>query len=128
MGNQIILSLFLCVLNEFHLRFVMFKNYRIPRDNLLNKVGDVNENGEYITQIKDPNKRHGASLGSLSVGRVNITVMVEAMGVKAITIALRYAAVRKQFGPNENTEIPLIEYQSHVNLHKNKQNFIFLTF
>lgn len=101
-------------LNGIDNGFVMFHNYRIPRINLLNKVGDVNEQGEYVTRIKDANKRHGASLASLSVGRVNITVMTEALGLKSVAIALRYAAVRRQFGPDESTELPILEYQSHV--------------
>lgn len=98
-------------------RFVVFDNYRIPRKYLLNRTGDVEKDGTYKTPYKDPNKRHGASLGALSFGRVSITTMCNAYLIKAITIALRYAAVRKQFGPNDNEEIPILEYQSHVNTH-----------
>lgn len=39
--------------------FIMFNNYRIPRDNLLNKNGDVTEDGRYVSPFKDPNKRFG---------------------------------------------------------------------
>lgn len=67
-----------------------------------------------MTPIKDPNKRHGAALGTLSGGRVNITCICEALGTKALTIAVRYAAVRKQFGPDSEEEIPILEYQTHV--------------
>lgn len=83
---------------------------------MLNKVSDVTEDGRYITAFKDPNKRYGAALGSLSAGRVNITVIVEAYGTKALTIALRYAGVRKQFGPNDEEEVPILEYQAHVSI------------
>ncbi|KAL3268862.1 hypothetical protein HHI36_007951 [Cryptolaemus montrouzieri] len=100
-------------LNGIDNGFAMFKNYRIPRENLLNKMGDVTESGEYVTPIKDPNKRHGASLGNLSSGRVNITNMAVGYGIKALTIAIRYAGVRKQFGPNEKEEVPILEYQTH---------------
>lgn len=81
---------------------------------MLNKVADVTEDGRYVTPIKDPKKRHGAALGSLSAGRVNISCMSESLGVKALTIAIRYAAVRKQFGPDGQEEVPILEYQSHV--------------
>lgn len=64
--------------------------------------------------MQDPNKRHGAALGFLSGGRVNIAVMAEAYGTKALTIAIRYAAVRRQFGPNDKEEVPILEYQAHV--------------
>lgn len=93
--------------------FLLFNNYEIPRENLLNKLGDVSEDGQYITPYKDPNKRHGAALGSLSGGRVYITGMCEAYTTHALTIAIRYAGIRKQFGPNELTEVPLLEYQTH---------------
>ncbi|XP_055600496.1 peroxisomal acyl-coenzyme A oxidase 3 isoform X2 [Uranotaenia lowii] len=93
--------------------FVMFKNYRIPRDNLLAKTGDVNEEGVFVSPYKDPSKRFGASLGALSGGRVNICGIANAYLTKAITIAVRYSASRKQFGPSDDSEeLPVLEYQS----------------
>lgn len=52
--------------------FVMFNEYHIPRENLLARTGDVNEEGKFVTPFKDKSKRLGASLGALSGGRVNI--------------------------------------------------------
>lgn len=40
----------------------MFDRYSIPRENLLNRTGDVTPDGHYTTPIKDPNKRFGRSL------------------------------------------------------------------
>lgn len=94
----------------------MFDRYEIPREYLLNKVGDVTEEGRYVTPYKDPSRRLVASLGSLSAGRVNISCLCETLGVKALTVAIRYAAVRKQFGPNEEEELPILEYQSLVRI------------
>lgn len=91
----------------------MFSNYKIPKDYLLSKTGDVSDSGEFVSQIKDPKKRMGKSLGALSGGRVNICEIAATYGVRAITIALRYAASRKQFGPDDsNVESPVIEYQA----------------
>jgi len=56
----------------------------------------------------------GSSLGALSGGRVGITVVCAHYMSIAITIATRYCAVRKQFGPTENNELPVIEYQTQV--------------
>ncbi|XP_066246388.1 peroxisomal acyl-coenzyme A oxidase 3-like [Euwallacea similis] len=92
--------------------FIMFKNYRIPRENLLDKNGDVTENGSYETPIKDDNRRFGVTLLALSNTRVGVISIIEMYGTHAVTIAVRYAAVRKQFGPKD-LEIPILEYQTH---------------
>lgn len=98
--------------------FLAFNNYTIPRTNLLNKLADVTNEGEYIAIVKNPKRRLEVSLGSLSAGRIMITVMAEGLATKALTIALRYAGVRKQFGPNSDEEVPILEYQTHVNFLK----------
>ncbi|XP_076759284.1 peroxisomal acyl-coenzyme A oxidase 3 [Xylocopa sonorina] len=92
--------------------FVMFNNYSISRTSLLNRTADVTEDGHYKTAIKDESKRFGASLGALSGGRVGITSACAIYASIALTIAIRYCAVRKQFGPTELEEWPVIEYQA----------------
>uniref|UniRef100_A0A2M4BF32 Acyl-coenzyme A oxidase n=1 Tax=Anopheles marajoara TaxID=58244 RepID=A0A2M4BF32_9DIPT len=95
--------------------FVMFRQYRIPRDNLLARTGDVDaETGAFVSPIKDPSRRFGASLGALSGGRVGICGIGNVYLTKAISIALRYSAARKQFGPDDGSdeEWPVLEYQS----------------
>ena len=52
-------------------------------------------------------------MGALSAGRVGITSMNATNLKNAITISIRYSAVRRQFGPGEE-EIPVIEYQLQV--------------
>ncbi|XP_013101539.2 peroxisomal acyl-coenzyme A oxidase 3 [Stomoxys calcitrans] len=100
-------------LNGIDNGFVMFNNYRIPKDNLLSKTGDIDEQGNYSSPIKDDRKRLGASLGALSAGRVNICNLATVAFTKAITIATRYSAARRQFGPEDtNEEWAVIEYQS----------------
>ncbi len=54
------------------------------------------------------------SLGALSNGRVGLTHYGSCFMNRALTIAIRYGAVRKQFGPTSDEEIPIIEYQAHV--------------
>ncbi|CAF0988482.1 unnamed protein product, partial [Brachionus calyciflorus] len=90
--------------------FATFNQVRIPRENLLNKTGDVTPDGVYVSPIKDAKKRFGISLGALSNGRVGLTYYAHSVQGMALTIALRYAAARKQFG---EPETPILEYQSH---------------
>lgn len=37
----------------------MFNNYCIPKESLLSKTGDVNDNGQYISPFKNKSKRLG---------------------------------------------------------------------
>jgi len=98
-------------LNGLDNGFLQFKNYRVPKDLLMNRAGDVDEEGNYVTEIKDNKKRMGVTLGTLSMGRVGITGMAVANMQKCLPIAIRYSAVRKQFGPPGKDELPVIEYQ-----------------
>ncbi|XP_077293828.1 peroxisomal acyl-coenzyme A oxidase 3-like [Arctopsyche grandis] len=99
-------------LNGLDNGFVMFNSYRISKDCLLNKLGDVNDDGKYVSPIRDPNRRFGASVGLLSGGRMIVMGMAVNNLQKAIAIAVRYSAVRKQFSPDDSSEeLAVIEYQ-----------------
>ncbi|GFQ87345.1 peroxisomal acyl-coenzyme A oxidase 3 [Trichonephila clavata] len=91
--------------------FISFTNYRIPRESLLSRTGDVTPDGRYVTPFRDPNKRFGASMGTLSLARVFIINMGLSNLQKCLPISIRYSAVRRQFGPEGEEEWPVLEYQ-----------------
>ncbi|KAJ1374076.1 hypothetical protein KIN20_036669 [Parelaphostrongylus tenuis] len=87
-----------------------FKNHRAPLSTLLNKGCDVTPDGNYISGYKSVSEKQSVSLGALSIGRIGIIGKgVTACGL-ASTIAIRYSACRRQFGPRKGEEIPVIQY------------------
>uniref|UniRef100_A0A182JRS3 Acyl-coenzyme A oxidase n=1 Tax=Anopheles christyi TaxID=43041 RepID=A0A182JRS3_9DIPT len=94
--------------------FVLFRHYRIPRENLLARFGDVNEvTGKFESATKSVTERFALSMGPLVLGRVNICTVSQTLLAKALTIGIRYSAVRRQFGPTaDDRELPILEYQS----------------
>ncbi|KAJ7539350.1 hypothetical protein O6H91_11G088400 [Diphasiastrum complanatum] len=89
-----------------------FHNVRIPRENLLNRFGDVSEDGQYSSSLPTSNKRFAATLGELVGGRVGLADGSVGVLKIAATIAIRYSLLRQQFGPPNQPEISILDYQS----------------
>jgi len=98
-------------LNGIDNGYLILKNVRVPRVLMLDKLGGVTPDGNYVTPFKDKSKKFGAVLAVLSGGRIAITGLVASNLIMAATIAIRYSFSRKQFGPTNEEELPVIEYQ-----------------
>uniref|UniRef100_A0A8D1WKJ3 Acyl-coenzyme A oxidase n=1 Tax=Sus scrofa TaxID=9823 RepID=A0A8D1WKJ3_PIG len=92
--------------------FAMFHQVRIPRQDLLNHTADVTPEGTYVPKLKDARQRFGRALGSLSTSRVFIVALTIINLKLALSIALRFSATRRQFGPADGEEVPVLEYQT----------------
>ena len=91
--------------------FIIFDNYRVPYDSLLDHFSHISEDGKLKTSIKNKEKRFAAMMAGMVRGRFGIKSGAILNLRKALTIAIRYAAQRTQFGPPGQAESPLLEYQ-----------------
>ncbi|EGC30018.1 hypothetical protein DICPUDRAFT_158324 [Dictyostelium purpureum] len=92
---------------------IWFNKVRIPKDNLLNKFGDIDNAGVYSTPIKNPNVRFNSMLESLIGGRITVANMANSAAKMGLYIAISYAFTRRQFGPTNQKEELLIDYITH---------------
>ncbi|KAB1216524.1 Acyl-coenzyme A oxidase 3, peroxisomal [Morella rubra] len=93
---------------------IWFNNVRVPRENLLNSVADVSQDGQYLSAIEDPVQRFAAFLAPLTVGRVNIAVAAIYSSKTSLAIAIRYSLTRRAFSVTPNgPEVLLLDYPSH---------------
>ena len=93
---------------------ISFDQVRVPRENLLDRYGTVGSDGLYSSEIENPNRRFFTTIGTLIQGRVSVGAASVSATKNALTIAIRYAARRRQFGPPEGgDEALLIDYRVH---------------
>ncbi|WP_022883469.1 acyl-CoA dehydrogenase [Glaciibacter superstes] len=91
-----------------------FTNVRIPRENLLNRYGDVAVDGTYSSQIESPGRRFFTMLGTLVQGRVSLDGAATAASALGLTIAITYGGQRRQFTAGSDTdEEVILDYQRH---------------
>jgi acyl-CoA oxidase len=83
--------------------FLGFTNYRIPLKNMLMKNAKVSESGEYKKE-----KNSILSYGTMTMVRVSIVRDQTVYLSKAVTIAMRYATVRRQSPIDPNLPEPKI--------------------
>ena len=91
-----------------------FDHVRVPRENLLNRYGDVAPDGTYSTPIENKTRRFFTMLGTLVQGRISVAAGAGSATKVALEIALRYGDVRRQFaGPTSEDEIVVLDYLAH---------------
>ena len=90
-----------------------FDQVRVEREALLNRYGEVRPDGTYHSSIENPNRRFFTMIGSLVQGRVCIAGASISAAKSALTIAVRHGLRRRQFGPPDEPEIPILDYRPH---------------
>jgi acyl-CoA oxidase len=94
---------------------IMFDHVRVPRENLLNKYGDVAADGTYSSPIDNPNRRFFTMLGTLIRGRITVGGSAGSSARVALDIATRYALQRRQFRApdDDDQEVLIMDYLVH---------------
>jgi acyl-CoA oxidase len=92
---------------------IWFDEVRIPRENLLDRFGSVAPDGTYESAIPSAGKRFFTMLGTLVGGRISVARAGLSAAKSGLTIAVRYANRRRQFGPKDEAEVPLLDYRTH---------------
>jgi acyl-CoA oxidase len=91
---------------------IWFDHVRVPRTALLNRFGNVDGAGKYQSQIKSASARFFSMISTLVGGRIAIAASGNSAAKSALTIAIRYAARRRQFGSGKSPgkETLLLDY------------------
>ncbi|OHU83890.1 acyl-CoA dehydrogenase [Mycobacterium talmoniae] len=93
---------------------IRFDHVRVPRENLLNRYGDVAPDGSYSSPIESRGRRFFTMLGTLIRGRVTVGGSAGAAARVALDIATRYALQRRQFtAPDDEGEVLIMDYLVH---------------
>ncbi|WP_127136530.1 acyl-CoA dehydrogenase [Flagellimonas oceanensis] len=93
---------------------IWFNNVKVPRQNLLDKYGEIRDDGTYFSSIKNPNKRFFTMLGTLVGGRICVARGALGGSKMALSIAVKYALNRRQFNDNVKVQEDLImDYPTH---------------
>jgi acyl-CoA oxidase len=91
-----------------------FDHVTVPREMLLDRYGQVAQDGTYTSSIENETRRFFTMLGTLVRGRVSVGGSASSATRLALDIAVRYGDVRRQFAaPGADREIVVNDYRVH---------------
>jgi len=91
-----------------------FHGVRVPKDALLNRYGDVADDGTYTSPIESDGRRFFTMLGTLIRGRISVAGAGISATERALALAVRYGERRRQFeNPGTGEETVVLDYLAH---------------
>ncbi len=92
---------------------IWFDHVEVPKANLLNAFGDIDDEGKYISRIENPGKRFFTMLGALVGGRISVGLAAVSVSKSALNIAVNYSIKRRQFEGKEDEDMLIMDYPTH---------------
>lgn len=92
---------------------IWFDHVVIPASDMLDRFASIDENGAFQSPISSDNRRFFTMLGTLVGGRIGIPRSGLSALKSGLTIAIKYGNERKQFGPENGQEVPILNYRTH---------------
>jgi len=93
---------------------IWFNQVSVPRENLLNKYGEIKDDGTYNSAIKSQSKRFFTMLGTLVGGRICVAKGALSGAKMSLAIAVKHALKRRQFNDSVKIQEDLImDYPTH---------------
>ena len=92
---------------------IWFDRVEVPLDNLLDRYASVSPEGEYTSPIASAGKRFFTMVGTLVMARLSVAAAAVTASKVGLAVAVRYGALRRQFGPEGKPESPLLNFLTH---------------
>ncbi|MEP0368403.1 MAG: acyl-CoA dehydrogenase [Cyclobacteriaceae bacterium] len=92
---------------------IWFDHVKIGKGEMLDRYAAVDENGHFQSPITSDNRRFFTMLGTLVGGRIGIPRSGLSAAKSGLAIAIKYGDQRKQFGPENGEEVPILNYRTH---------------
>ena len=93
--------------------YMLFNNYRVPHSAMLARYSRINPETCKLTKPENP----AVVYGSLTAVRASIIMHARLIIARAVTIAVRYTSVRRQFQDRDSSdksspELPVLDYST----------------
>lgn len=95
---------------------IWFDEVRVPRDHLLDRFGRITDEGRYESPIDSRGRRFFTMLGTLVAGRVSVAAGAVSAAKTGLAIAVPYSDRRRQFGPKDAEETPILDFRMQQRL------------